>query len=108
VKSARTLVISSLLLLASCGGGKNKGDEAPKSESEKSESRRERANDDPSSEGRSWGGWRWKGRRENCFFVMDNRCFSTLKGACSAAKCRRRKDCKHDGSAPAKVSCDED
>ena len=50
--------------------------------------------------------WRWQGRRQDCFFLFDNECFSYLDEACNAAGCDED-DCTHDDSAPANVSCTE-
>ena len=58
------------------------------------------------SEGKRWGGWRWKGKRGDCFFKHDNECFKSLEDACKSAGCGKD-ECKHDDSAPAKVSCPE-
>jgi hypothetical protein len=63
------------------------------------------ADEEPVSEhGKKWGGWRWKGKRNDCFFLVDNACHDTFEGACKAAKCKES-ECLHDESAPAVVSC---
>jgi hypothetical protein len=49
--------------------------------------------------------WRWQGRRQDCFFVHDNECFTYLDDACEAAGCDEA--CTHDDAAPANVSCPE-
>lgn len=57
-------------------------------------------------EGKDWGGWRWKGKRDDCFFKVDNACFDSLAAACKKAGCKGDA-CQHDKSAPANVSCKE-
>ena len=59
-----------------------------------------------SSKGKKWGGWRWKGKRGDCFYKFENKCFASKKGACQAAGCAED-DCRHSNSAPAKVQCAE-
>jgi hypothetical protein len=89
------------LAALACGGADiaavNPDDVASRSERQDYED----ANDD---EERST--WRWQGRRQDCFFIYDNECFSYLDEACQAAGCDDS-SCAHDDSAPAKVSCPE-
>ena len=94
----RLVLLAALLLLApvtsgaGCGGSKPPETEAA-------------ADEEPvSEEGKKWGGWRWKGKRNNCFFKVENSCFDSLEGACKAAKCKKS-ECEHDDGAPATVSC---
>lgn len=95
---AITLAILLGLTISACGSSPDKGSETPvtKVPGEKG---------DPVSEkGKAWGGWRWKGKRDDCFFVHKNRCFSRLNAACAYAKCDLAK-CKHDDGAPATITC---
>ena len=87
-----------LLILAACGGGGSEGGSTP-GETESA------GKEKPVTEqGKKWSGWRWKGRRDDCFFLYRNECYSSLADACQAAGCKKP-DCEHDESAPAKVSC---
>ena len=65
------------------------------------------ANDPAPPEGKDWGGWRWKGKRDDCFFKVGNKCFDSRAQACKAAGCKGD-TCEHDGSAPANVTCKKD
>jgi hypothetical protein len=96
--AAIAVAISLLLTAPGCGGKADKGAEEPvtKVPGEKG--------DPVSDKGKSWGGWRWKGKRDDCFFVHRNRCFSRLNDACAHAKCPLAK-CKHDNGAPATITC---
>jgi hypothetical protein len=65
----------------------------------------ERSEDDVSEKGKSWGGWRWKGKRDDCYYVVDNKCFAERKDACKAACGKHKRRCRYSDSAPSKVSC---
>lgn len=95
------LLLSVLVVIApACGGAGGEKEESAKPADETASP--------VSEEGKSWGGWRWKGRRQDCFFLYKNRCFSSLKKACQAARCKREgADCVYDDSAPAHVSCEQ-
>jgi len=90
----------------SCGGSR---EQPPKTagKSRASAIKRTKADKQPVSEaGKRWGGWRWRGKRDTCFFVFRNHCFSSKKRACSVAKCGARK-CKHRGGGPAEIYCEK-
>jgi hypothetical protein len=57
------------------------------------------------SKDKEWGSWRWKGKRDLCYFVVDNNCFPDEKSACEAAECES--GCVVNKGAPAKVTCKE-
>lgn len=94
--------------LVGCGGSQNAGEEDhSKDEDSKPKHRQHPPDEDAVSEkGKSWGGWRWKGKRDDCFYVYDNKCFETKSGACSAAKCGGQA-CLVKTGAPSKVSCEK-
>ncbi len=100
MKRALTVVLFSvsLALASSCGGGQETSKAGPDKGDDDSEDA------EVSEKGKKWGGWRWKGKRNDCFFVYKNECFSKLNKACRKAKCAKD-ECGHDESAPAKVSC---
>ena len=75
-------------------------------QAEKTKRKRTVDKDAVSEKGKKWGGWRWKGKRDNCFFVTNNRCFDNEKAACKAAKCGS-KACLKKSGAPTKISCPE-
>jgi hypothetical protein len=56
-----------------------------------------------SGDGKSWGGWRYQGRRDDCFFVVERDCFTTLAAACEATECKV--GCTSRGAGPAIVYC---
>lgn len=107
MKLARVALFAACLGLATCGSTPDKT-ESPDGDNG---TKNKRSKDDPSADeeaefakGKKWGGWRWKGRRNDCFFIYNNECFSTMKKACKRAKCSAKR-CEHDDSAPAKVIC---
>jgi hypothetical protein len=59
---------------------------------------------DSKQDKKEWGSWRWQGRGQDCFFKVENQCFSEMAAACKAAGCAEG-TCGHDDSAPANVSC---
>jgi hypothetical protein len=88
-----------LLLVCACGGS-NPGEGSEPADDQEEVKPAER----PSAEGKQWGGWRWKGKRDDCFFVVKNKCFDNQAEACAAAGCDEDR-CKLTGGGPAKVSC---
>ena len=52
--------------------------------------------------------WRWEGDRKECYFVTGNKCFTSSKKACRAAKCGQRGCEIEDEGAPARVMCKGD
>ena len=98
MKLARAVTLAAFLgLIAACGGSGPEGAKSPEGDKAAEE-------EEVPSEGKKWGGWRWKGKRNDCFFIYKNECFSSLKQACRRARCGDA-ECEHDDSAPAKVSC---
>jgi hypothetical protein len=94
------LAATALLLLLACAcGGSQSERSAPADEGDADE-----PESAPSAEGKKWGGWRWKGKRDDCFFVVKNKCFDEQKAACAAAGCDEA-DCLLTGGGPAQVSC---
>jgi len=92
---------AALCFAFSCGGTTERTARPSKTSAIK----RGKADPKPVSEdGKQWGGWRWRGKRDNCFFVFKNRCYSAKKRACAAAKCGARK-CDHRGGGPAEIYC---
>jgi hypothetical protein len=99
VTLARAVMLAACLgLVAGCGGS------SPDADSPKGKKADQDDEEEVSSKGKKWGGWRWKGKRNDCFFIFKNECFSSMKKACRRAKCGDTK-CEHDDSAPAKVAC---
>jgi hypothetical protein len=92
----QSLLLLFLFALAACGGG-NQGGGAEEEPEDKEKP--------VSDQGKRWGGWRWKGKRNDCFFLYKNECYSSLEAACKQARCSVD-DCVHDESAPAKVRCE--
>ena len=92
----QSLLLLFLFALAACGVGNQGGGAEEEPE----------AKEKPvSDQGKRWGGWRWKGKRNDCFFLYENECYSSLEAACKQARCSED-DCVHDESAPAKVRCE--
>ena len=58
------------------------------------------------SDRKKYKGWRWKGKRGNCYYMHESKCFKELSPACKAAGCSTKR-CNTDNSAPTKVSCDK-
>jgi hypothetical protein len=89
-------------LLGACGASEDREAEEPRA-------KKKRDPDPVSSKGKKWGGWRWKGKGDDCFFMVKQRCYNSIKKACRAAKCKRKdKRCLKDDSAPALVYCQGD
>jgi hypothetical protein len=63
------------------------------------------SSDSPDPKTKEKGSWRWKGKRDLCYFVVENKCFADEKSACEAAECDS--GCIVDKGAPAKVTCKE-
>lgn len=89
----------------SCGGAQTKKEDVKPSDEEEKVNPDDGKDKNPvSDKGKSWGGWRWKGKRDNCFYVLDNKCFETEALACTAAGCGAKKCLVKEG-APSDVSC---
>jgi len=112
---ARAMVLAALLSmplsgmtlsLLATGCGSNTSKPAGTPEKKSTAAHREHAPDKDavSEKGKKWGGWRWKGDREDCFYVVGNKCFAKERNACAAAKCGKSA-CLVKPGAPAKVSC---
>lgn len=95
------IALVALLALAACGGGGSEGGDGSSAEGD----RRARQDKPVAEQGKKWSGWRWKGKRQDCYFKVENECHSSLEGACKAAGCKKS-DCVHDEAAPANVSCE--
>lgn len=100
VKRALTALLFSVSLVFACGGGQDTSSTSSKDQTADKDGEEEEV----SSKGKKWGGWRWKGKRNDCFFVVDNECFAKLKKACRKAKCGKA-GCEQDDGAPAEVTC---
>jgi hypothetical protein len=95
-----------LVALVACGGSSSNGG-GRSGETAAERARREHAEsgeDDAAGKGKAWAGWRYKGSRDECFFVVGRTCFTELKAACKAAKCKKA-TCETRGGGPAEVSC---
>lgn len=96
--------------LGGCGASqKNAAEDQDSSEQKESKPKhRKHAPDEDavSEQGKSWGGWRWSGKRDDCFYVFDNKCFDSKARACIAAICDDRA-CVAKPGVPSKVSCEE-
>lgn len=57
--------------------------------------------------GKKWGGWRYQGSRDDCFFLVKRKCYTTRADACQAARCGK-KQCVVEGGGPATVRCESD
>ncbi len=101
-KQVAVAIVAAVLCFAvSCGGTT----ETTATKSKTSAIKRAKPDPEPVDEtGKRWGGWRWRGKRDSCFFVYKNRCYSDKSRACAVAKCGPRK-CKHKGGGPAEIYC---
>ena len=91
--------------LAGCGPY-DAGPPGPKTAAEKNAQDRETDEDVAApvdDKGKSWGGWRYRGDRDDCFFVIERECFTTLAAACEATECKD--GCTSRGAGPAIVYC---
>lgn len=118
MKIARLLSLLALLTLvaagflgASCTGKDEPTTPSARSDKDKTGPRSARAGDDDdgdrgkgSAKDKSTNGWRWAGKRGDCFYLVDNRCFDKREAACKAARCGSGA-CATDDGAPAKVRC---
>jgi hypothetical protein len=109
----RTLSTALLIALMACGtAGTGKGKKSGEDKADADGSGQSEAAPGPprsyEDQGgkNEYGGWRWKGKRQDCFFVVGNKCFTELDAACTAAKCAKKKQtCRTEGGGPATVSC---
>jgi hypothetical protein len=102
MRHAGKLALLAVFLVSAiaCGGSSSESDRSREVE------RAAKPEPAPLSEtGKKWGGWRWKGKRQECFYVVDNECFATKKSACRAAGCGPERCREKDGTAPVKVRC---
>lgn len=92
-----------------CGGSGSADSTEPKHTSDDSKGKGvDDGEEEVSGKGKEWGGWKWKGKRDDCFFVFDNRCYSELDKACEQAGCAKKdKKCETVGGGPAEVKCSE-
>lgn len=91
------------LLVVGCGSY-GSGPPGPKTAAERAAAEREAAGEEPvGDDGKSWGGWRYQGARDDCFFVVERKCFVALADACAAAACKA--GCETSGAGPATVTC---
>lgn len=89
----------------SCGGAQTKKEDVQtKKEDAKADPDEGKDKNPVSEKGKNWGGWRWKGKRDNCFYVQENKCFETEALACKAAACGDKK-CVVEEGAPSEVTC---
>ena len=91
--------------LLGCGPYES-GPAGPKTAAEKNARDREQDEDVATpvdGTGKSWGGWRYRGHRDDCFFVVERECFTTLADACEATECKG--GCTSRGAGPAIVYC---
>ncbi|HVV82672.1 MAG TPA: hypothetical protein VHE35_06310 [Kofleriaceae bacterium] len=92
------------LAAAACGGYGAGSSSGPKTAAERNAADREANPEQPvDNAGKSWGGWRYQGSRDDCFFVVERKCFATLADACGAASCKH--GCTTTGAGPATVLC---
>jgi hypothetical protein len=109
--SLRTLLVSvslSLVLALSLGcGGSTPPTSSDEPETARDKQRRDaEARGETDHPGSKLAGWRYTGDRNDCFFVVGHTCFKTEAGACTAARCGKRK-CVATGGGPAAVSCEK-
>jgi len=107
----RRLVAATILFVTAACAGPPLPSEEPRAKTRtragKHGSEAVREAEDPervSSKGKDWDGWRYGGSRDDCFFVVGRRCFSSKAAACKAAKCGG-KSCVADGGGPATITC---
>jgi hypothetical protein len=103
------LVMAFSLGPAACGGGGSADSSEPTRQSDTSKGKGiDDGEEDVSGKDKEWGGWQWKGKRDDCFFVYDNRCYDDLDKACKKAGCAKNdKKCETVGGGPAEVKCSE-
>lgn len=95
--------IALALLVAACGSY-GAGPPGPTTAAERAAAERATSTEEPvADDGKSWGGWRYQGARDDCFYVVDRKCFATLDAACASAACKG--GCATSGAGPATVSC---
>lgn len=100
-----------LLTLAACGGPPP-AKRAKSSSSAKSKGKTPitvvppQEEDEVDREGKKWKGWRYTGQRDDCYYVVKRKCYTSRKKACKAAGCAKH-DCRIDGAGPSRVSCEK-
>jgi hypothetical protein len=100
---ASSLVVCTMLALAACGSY-GSGPPGPKTAAERAAAERAASTEDEvPDDGKAWGGWRYEGARDDCFYVVERKCFVTLDEACTFAECEA--GCDTDGAGPATVTC---
>ena len=95
--------LPALATLALACGSYASGPPGPRTAAERAASERAASEEAPVTEGKAWGGWRYQGARDDCFFVVYRRCFTTLAAACEEAECKA--GCTTTGAGPATVLC---
>ena len=96
------------MLIGSCGGGGVDSGTTPRNRKASKAPQKVVDYDDENSVGmtdKRVSRWRWKGERKRCYYVVGNECYTTERAACKAAKCRGKRKCVSDSSAPVQVSC---
>lgn len=99
--------LAPLVIVSLCAcGGYGSGPPGPRTAAERAAAEREASTEEAvSGEGKAWGGWRYQGARDDCFYVVERRCFTTLADACTAAACEDGHACTTTGAGPAVVAC---
>ncbi len=99
----RFTVLVATSLIVACGSY-GAGPPGPTTAAERAAAERATSTEAPvAGDGKSWGGWRYQGARDDCFYVVDRKCFVTLDEACRVAACRA--GCDTSGAGPATVRC---
>ncbi len=96
-----SLSMTLVLLGAGCGG------EPPRTDGPTTAKEKQRLEPPTDEAPRTTGkrsAWHYRRDREDCFFVVDKRCFKTEEAACAAAKCGSG-GCEVVGGGPASVVC---
>lgn len=105
---AYVVVAAALCCAFACGGATStttSNQRGTTSSASKSDIKRGAPDPEPvSEEGKRWGGWRWRGKRDTCFFVYKNRCYTEKRKACAVAGCGKGK-CAYRGGGPAEIYC---
>lgn len=108
----RALSVVLLVALLACSGSRGKGAASKDRDDDPGEGQSAAAPGPPRNyedeAGKDeFGAWRWKGKRNDCFYVVGNKCFTELDDACDAARCKKqKKTCETEGGGPATVRCE--